>query len=453
MTPEGQVNGPDDKLEVLLNKLANIGSLEVSERYAAIEPYVDIAHLIDYVILNFYAGNTDWSDSNWYAALHDESDKVRFYVWDGESTWTSGAQLHFIRQPADGRLNLIEPAFKALIENTDFQVEFADRLYLHLYNDGSLTDANSQARWMRINDIIDGAIVGESARWGDVRFEAPITPADWLKARDNVLAQMDGNAEKLVELVREAGYYPSIDPPEFNQHGGLVRVGFELVVTAPKGRIYYTLDGSDPRVQGSGAVGSSALVYNKPLVLTTTTQVKVRVLAGNAWSALHEAMFKVVAYDSPLRISEIMYNPVGGDAYEFIELKNVGDGDLDLVGMSFEGIRFTFPPNTVPLAPGGIVVLVRDPVAFSERYPGVSIGGIYERRLSNGGEEINLKGSEGNVVVSVAYDDENGWPISADGRGDSLVLVNLDGNPDDGRNWRASARLNGSPGVDEPESW
>jgi biotin carboxyl carrier protein len=177
---------------------------------------------------------------------------------------------------------LIEPAFKALIQNTDFQVEFADRLYRHLYNDGSLTDANSQARWMRINDGINGAIVGESARWGDVRFEEPITPDDWLKARDNVLAQMDGNAEKLVELVREAGYYPSIDPPEFNQHGGLVESGFELAMTAPKGRIYYTVDGSDPRVQGSGAVASSALVYDKPLVLTTMTPVKARVLDGGA---------------------------------------------------------------------------------------------------------------------------------------------------------------------------
>jgi hypothetical protein len=453
MTPEGQVSGPDDRLEVLLNKLANIGSLDVSERYAAVKPNVDIAQLADYVILNFYAGNTDWSDSNWYAALHNGSDKVRFYVWDGESTWVSGAELHFIRQPVDGRLNLIEPAFKALIENTDFQVEFADRLYRHLYNEGSLTDANSQARWMRINDGIDGAIVGESARWGDVRFEAPITPDDWLRARDNVLAQMDGNADKLVELIREAGYYPSIDPPEFNQHGGLVESGFELAMTAPKGRIYFTVDGSDPRVQRSGAVASNALVYDKLLVLTTTTPVKARVLDGETWSALHEATFKVMAYDSPLRITEVMYNPMGGDAYEFIELKNVGGGDLDLVGMSFEGIRFTFPPNTVPLAPGGIVVLVRDPVAFSERYPGVSFGGIYERRLANGGEGINLRGPEGNVVVSVAYDDENGWPISPDGRGDSLVLVNPDGDPDDPRNWRASAHLNGSPGVDEPEAW
>lgn len=95
-------------------------------------------------------------------------------------------------------------------------------------------------------------------------------------------------------------------------------------------------------------------------------------------------------------------------------------------------------------------MLVRNPAAFAERYPGVPIGGVYEGQLSNKGETLSLKDTAGTTLFSVDYDDENGWPLSPDGHGDSLVLVNLDQNPNNPANWQASARANGSPGADEP---
>jgi hypothetical protein len=261
---------------------------------------------------------------------------------------------------------------------------------------------------------------------------------------------MDGNTAKLIALAREAGYYPPIDPPTFNRHGGLVPVGFNLTMTTANGTIYYTTERSDPRVQVTGAVNSSARAYESPLMLTTTTHIKARVLDGDTWSALHEATFKVVEHDSPLRITEIMYNPTGGNDYEFVELKNIGDVELDLTNVHFdEGIIFTFPPGIAPLAPGDVVVLARNPAAFAERYPDIAIGGIYRGKLSNKGERITLKDAEGNVVASIDYDDENGWPLSPDGRGDSLVMVDLMGDPHNPKNWQASNSLNGSPGLDD----
>jgi hypothetical protein len=78
----------------------------------------------------------------------------------------------------------------------------------------------------------------------------------------------------------------------------------------------------------------------------------------------------------------------------------------------------------------------------------VPINGHYDRRLSNGGERLVLKDKNGEAILSVEYDDENGWPLSPDGRGDSLVLVRVDGDPNEASSWRASANINGSPGVD-----
>ncbi len=60
-----------------------------------------------------------------------------------------------------------------------------------------------------------------------------------------------------------------------------------------------------------------------------------------------------------LRITEVMYNPLPGDAldgdeFEFIELKNTGDEPLDLSGVSFtSGITFSFADSEVTtLGPG-----------------------------------------------------------------------------------------------------
>jgi hypothetical protein len=344
-----------------------------------------------------------------------------------------------------------------LIENKDFKLAFADRLYHHLFNGGALTAARSQDRWLKINQTIERAIVGESARWGDTRYEKPITQADWLEARDQVLEKMAGNVDRFLRLVREKGYYPPVDPPQFNQPAGPVVVGSELTITLSQptqGVIYYTTDGSDPRIRGSGAVAPGAILYRSPLVLTITTQVKARLLADDTWSALHEATFTMVDRAAQLRLTELMYNPPGGNDYEFVELKNEGATALELANLSFEGINFTFPPTAPALPPGKFIVLASNAAAFTERYPEAPLAGVYDGRLSNEGESVSLKDGEGKLLLSLAYDDENGWPISADGRGDSLVSLASTGvDPNNPKSWRASAQLYGSPGRDEISSW
>jgi hypothetical protein len=150
-----------------------------------------------------------------------------------------------------------------------------------------------------------------------------------------------------------------------------------------------------------------------------------------------------------LRITEIMYNPLDGDDYEFIELKNTSDQAIELAGASFEGISFVFLYDAAPLLPDELLVLVRNETAFTERYPNVLVSGIYEGHLSNQGEEIILRDYSGQVISSVAYDDENSWPLTPDGWGDSLMLVDLEADPNDPRAWRASSQLYGSPGDNQ----
>jgi hypothetical protein len=419
---------------------------------------LDPAHFSDYLILNWYAG-IEQLPQQWTVGIRrqdvmgrrgkiiaDENDK--FFVGDGASL----TQLNSFAN------STLEALFQTLKQDPDFQIQLADRMYKHLFNGGALTDASAQQRWQQLTTEIDPVILGESARWGDANPEVLLTRDDWSQANKAVLTQMDGNADRLIAQAREAGLYPQFDPPIFRSNGGLVEAGFELSMTLPDScqdcKIYYTTDGSDPRMPYTGEVYPNAVDYTGPAVLTKTTQVKARTFnpqAEPSWSALNETTFHVTQPGNKLRITEVMYNPSDGDDYEFIELKNIGDSAMDLANISLDdGIRFSFPPKTPPLGPNEFVVLVSNPVFFVEKYPGVKFGGAYEGHFSNKGEKIILRDAEGQTLLEFEYNDENGWPVSPDGRGDSLILIDESEDPNDPNNWRASHNLYGSPGADEP---
>lgn len=150
---------------------------------------------------------------------------------------------------------------------------------------------------------------------------------------------------------------------------------------------------------------------------------------------------------TPVRISELMYNPPGGEAYEFLELHNPGSAAVDLSGFSFDGVTHTIAAGTT-LVPGGVLVIASgaNPAAFTNRYRVVPRG-YYTGKLANEGERIALKDKAGQIQTSVEYNNKGFWPALANGGGYSLELLRPDGNPNDAANWRASKTVNGSPGV------
>jgi hypothetical protein len=160
-----------------------------------------------------------------------------------------------------------------------------------------------------------------------------------------------------------------------------------------------------------------------------------------------------------LRITEIMYNPADGgafenDEYEFIELKNVGPAAVSLDGVKLtEGVAYAFEAGRNPtLAPGACVVIVKNRAAFAERYgtAGASLAPrTYAGRLSNGGETVKLEDRTNSTILEFTYDDA--WFEVTDGGGFSLTIKNP-AHPDrdswdDRTAWQASAQVGGSPGV------
>ena len=458
MNHGGSIYGNPNRF-TMLAELGDSGGLDDPAKWATFLEFFNPVQFADYVILNWYAGNNDWVTTNWYAAVQNPAGRNYFFVWDAEAIWDSDPNIRLGEDAREGApfVNVIKAAFLGAWANSDFRMIFADRLYHHLYNDGALTDAAAMTRWQELQQTIDTAIVAESARWGDARYDEPITREDWLGANDRVLGRMAGNSERFMALVRDAGYYPAIDPPAMSPRGADFAQAITVTLAAPAGIIYYTTDGSDPRLSGSdgasdgasGAPSPTAQRYNgTPITLTTTGSLRARLWLDGQWSALQVGEFRATNEQPRLTISEIMYNPYLDEEMEFLELKNVGNTAADLSGAYFDGIDFRFGEGTT-LAAGEHLLLIRELKKFRRRYGDeIEIHGQYAGKLSDKGETITLYTPRGEVWLQATYNDARGWPLSADGAGDALEVIDPLGDLSDSYNWRASATLYGTPGAD-----
>lgn len=410
--------------------------------YLEISRRLDLVNFIDYLLPHIYADTDDWPHNNWRAARERvPGAPFRFYMWDAE--WSFGYNNPPSHDTIAGQLSSLSPPwggteiqrlFTRLRLSPEFRLLFADRVHKHLFNDGALTDARIRARYEGIRDQVRTTIPGFNDTIGTT----------WIPQRRRYLTNH----------LQRAGLLASSNAPVFNQFGGRVPAGFQLVMSTPaaQGTIFYTTNGADPRVMFSGAVAPQALTYTQPLTLSQDVLVKARTRVDQTnWSALTEAAFQVARLGSPLRFTELNYHPDGGEAYEFIELLNTSAAAVDLSGLSLRGVDFRFNEGTI-LAGGERVVLVSalNPALFSQRYPGVRIGGTFGGSLSNGGEKLALLDRDGRTLTSVTYHDADGWPTDADGAGRTLEIIDPHGDPNDPANWRASVEAGGSPGAANP---
>jgi hypothetical protein len=225
-----------------------------------------------------------------------------------------------------------------------------------------------------------------------------------------------------------------------------------MLSTNPLDNVYYTIDGSDPRLPG-GAVSGTAVAYNtqSPIVLAASTRVKARTYTGGTWSALNEVTFAVGPVRENLRITEIMYHSADPNA-EFIELRNIGAVSINLNLVRFTaGIDFTF--GDIELAPNEYVLVVGNQAGFMQHYPGFAgtIAGEYEGNLSNTDDKICLRDAVDTIIHEFTYKD--GWYDITDGEGFSLTIRDPH-NADPAlwgikEGWRPSGVFGGTPGYDD----
>lgn len=155
-----------------------------------------------------------------------------------------------------------------------------------------------------------------------------------------------------------------------------------------------------------------------------------------------------ISCDEPLVISEINYKPSSSTA-EWFELYNNSNNTIDLSGYKVKDGKnnniFILPAGTQIEADKYLVISGDTTLFHSVHEPIKNVKGNFSFNLSNDNEVIRIYDSNDVIVYSVWYDDENGWPMEADGGGKTLESYGYSGDVHEGSNWFAGCYL-GSPG-------
>ena len=250
-------------------------------KYDALCQMLDLDNFVTDLLAHWFGVNWDWPEKNWYATHRSPNGLWRFHMWDAEHSleyWNSQNVLGLSVAGLHDKLK----------GNADYRMHFADVVHRNFFHGGPLSLPVVTDMYRARMAQIDRAIVGESARWGDARQATPHTRQDWVTIQDGILSKfLQPRPAFVLNWLKNAGLYPSVAAPEFHvngqpQHGGHVAARDSLSMTAA-GTIWYTLDGTDPRVPGTPARASATTA----VTLVPESAAK-RVLVptgpiGNAW--------------------------------------------------------------------------------------------------------------------------------------------------------------------------
>jgi hypothetical protein len=267
------------------------------------ERLLDPENLMDYMICTYYTGDPDAPVSCWghisnnvfaiYNRVRQEG--FTWYRHDAEHSLGANGGLNegrLLTDPTDRSIGQqwqhFNPAWLhvRLTANPEYLMQFADRVNMYFFNGGLLSAEPNIRRWMARADQIDLAIIAESARWGDAQRHPPRTKDDW-ESQNNYMVNtfFPARTQIVINQMRSVNMFPDMALVSFNQHGGEVIPGFELLMSQSNGTpgtIYYTLssgflteDGSDPRLWGGGVNPNAAIFEDATTSMTLISRGSV----------------------------------------------------------------------------------------------------------------------------------------------------------------------------------
>ncbi len=264
--------------------------------------YLDPVKLIDYMLLNFYAGNQDWDHNNWIVAINKENPKdgFLFFCWDAERTIED--LDHSVVN--ENNANCPSGVFQNLLKNKEFKRLVEDRILELFFDDGELTPKAMANRYKSRANQLQKAIFAESARWGVYRLhkkdrhntknkklyytkEEFWTPE--LKYRLN--EYFPKRTDVVIKQLKKIGYYPELDAPQIKTQNietecTNLRIGDTISMNSDIGNIYYTTDGSDPVVWNDNIAESDENSTNEKHLVRADAEKYVLVPKkdiGNGW--------------------------------------------------------------------------------------------------------------------------------------------------------------------------
>ena len=155
-----------------------------------------------------------------------------------------------------------------LFQDDNFMQKWIDRW--QELREGEFSNANLIARVDALSNEVDAAQPRNASKWPEVAPNGG--PLTGIGGWDGEIDHLKNLADPAGGLDRHAVHFPTQ-----LQTGGVVNSGDDITASTPQGTLYYTTDGSDPRLPGGGinpnaiAIGS----VQTTLVSDSTTPVEV----------------------------------------------------------------------------------------------------------------------------------------------------------------------------------
>ena len=321
-------DGSDAEYKKLKNEIG--ASLDSAEKYAAMSNRFDYAAYIDMLLIEWFAANEDWPGNNWVACCSTNlCVPFRYVLWDSDKSVRVTSQQKDPGYDLTGNTDssgamMFHNKLKASTKGkAEYTLMFADRIQKHLIDKGgALTVESVTNRYMQLANKVEKYVFAESARWGaylydnwdsltykpqQTKFDSPFDLTWWTKERDRLTKTwFPERHPTLIAQLKTAGFWSdalaNVSTIMSNDDDRTV------TLSIPSGtgvKVYYTLDGSDPRQMFTGGAVGTAYASGTKIALPEEGGVlKVRVLNGTTWSALTELEFDPVVETRNVFVSE-----------------------------------------------------------------------------------------------------------------------------------------------------
>lgn len=206
-TTNEAIDGDLEAYEEML-AVAELG-LDDDVGLAAIQEYLSLEDLIDYMLIHQYTVNRDgpeeYQSNNMRGIRKREAGaQFHFFVWDMEYSIWDADDNYNIEVDVAGSISSV---YAQLRNNPDFRSMYSERAWGHLSAGGALTPEACTERWEARATEIERAVVAESARWGDTDRATPYTrDVEWQLERERLLTEFfPYRTDYLIEQLSAAG--------------------------------------------------------------------------------------------------------------------------------------------------------------------------------------------------------------------------------------------------------
>jgi hypothetical protein len=274
----GASNVAEGEMAAWNDMIARLNAANSVANWQRVLDVADVVNIADYYLLNIYMATWDWPHNNWVAAKErSAAGRYRLYIWDAEGGMNNRGNRPVSQEMINSFIasgsGELRDLWRGLNRWEDFRLLFADRINKHLFNGGVLDDRDFENSHIKsLTDELKDEFAdllsfmnGESVNTSKI--------SAWTSTASGRRNYLFGpNREEF----RDNNLWPDLPAPEFSQPGGSVPRDYPLNITNESGIIYYTSDGTDPRLPGGSPNPDAASQSGSKLSVALIT-------AGSEW--------------------------------------------------------------------------------------------------------------------------------------------------------------------------